>query len=172
MLPRPSRTHWRRPPSAALPSLGSVKVELSEEAREIIEREREAVAARVADLKRESEKLRALGDGVDGDLKVNVRLLRQMDELLGLTPQVDELTQLRGRRLREVAIRVLREKHGAGAAIHYRDWLALLIDSGLRVGGKNPAATFLTQIVTAPEVESVRPRSGLYRLRGDERAAA
>jgi hypothetical protein len=37
--------------------------------------------------------------------------------------------------------------------------------AGVRIGGKDPTATFLTQIVKSADIESVRPRSGLYRLK-------
>jgi hypothetical protein len=60
---------------------------------------------------------------------------------------------------------ILREKKGAGVAVHYRDWFALLVEAGLHVAGRDPLSTFLTQVSRAPQVESVRPRSGLYRLR-------
>jgi hypothetical protein len=143
-------------------------VELSEGARDVIASERESVAARVADLRRQSESLHVVVDQVDGDLASAERLLRRMDEMLGLAPQlaIDDLgDELRGQRLREVAVQVLRERHGVGAEIHYTEWFGLVQREGVRIGGKNPAATFLTQITKAPEVECVRPRSGLYRLR-------
>jgi hypothetical protein len=49
--------------------------------------------------------------------------------------------------------------------VHYREWFALLLETGLRVAGKDPLGSFLTQVSRAPAVERVRPRSGLYRLR-------
>ena len=52
-----------------------------------------------------------------------------------------------------------------GTVIHYTEWLQLLSDEGIRVGGKDPRATLLTQINKSPYVEVVRPRSGLYRLK-------
>jgi hypothetical protein len=143
-------------------------VQLSEAARQLIEREREGVATRAEDLTRQVEALEALTESAQDELRSTNRLLQQMDELLGLSPEmpIDLLAEeLRGRRLREVAVAVLRDRKGDSAEIHYRDWLGLLADAGLSVGGKNPAATFLTQITSAPEVESVRPRSGLFRLK-------
>jgi hypothetical protein len=143
-------------------------LELSEGARQVIEVEREAAAARAADLRRQSESLHALVDQVDAELVSAERLLRRMDEMLGLAPQlaIDDLgDELRGQRLREVAVEVLRDRRAVGSVIHYTEWFDLLMREGVRVGGKNPAATFLTQITKAPQVESVAPRSGLYRLR-------
>jgi hypothetical protein len=143
-------------------------LDLSEEARAVVAAEREAVAVRVADLRRQSESINAVAEQVDRDLASAERLLRQMDEVLGLAPQlaIEDLgPELRGRRLREVAVAVLRERRGAGVVIHYTEWFDLVAHEGVQIGGKNPAATFLTQISKAPEIESVRPRSGLYRLR-------
>ena len=95
-------------------------------------------------------------------------MLRNIDEMLGLAPQLtmDALTgDLRGRKLQEVAVELLRQRRGVGAVVHYREWFDLLAGVGVTVAGKDPLATFLTQIGRAPSVESVRPRSGLYRLR-------
>ena len=96
-----------------------------------------------------------------------MRLLRRMDEMLGVAPQLslDAHGELRGQKLQEIAVELLRQKKGAGVAVHYREWFDLLEEAGLHVGGKDPLSTFLTQIARAPAVESVRPRSGQYRLR-------
>lgn len=134
----------------------------------MIASERETVATRVADLRRQSKAVHAVVDQIDRDLTSAERLLRHMDEMLGLAPQlaIEDLgTEIRGQRLREVAIEVLRQRRGPGTVIHYLEWFDLVSGEGIRVGGKNPSATFLTQIRKLPQVESVRPRSGLYRLR-------
>jgi hypothetical protein len=137
---------------------------LSDHVREAVEREREVVAERLADLRTQADRLHA----VVGDVEETARLLRQMDEILGLAPQLSLEAlhgELRGQRLREIAVDLLRQKRGMGAVVHYREWYELVLAAGLRVAGKDPLATFLTQIARAPGVESVRPRSGLYRLR-------
>lgn len=129
--------------------------------------ERSVVAERLEALKGQSQRLHAMTDRVDDELTATQRLLRQMDELLGVAPQlaIDSLSgELRGQRLREVAVAVLRKNHGVGAVVHYRDWYDLVVAEGGEIAGKDPVATFLTQIARAAEVESVRPRSGLYRL--------
>ena len=141
---------------------------LSDESRAIVERRRVAAAARVEELKRESEALHSLATHVDEELRKSTRVLQDAEEMLGLAAQVpfDALHgELRGRRLREVAVELLRDRKGEDAEIHYRELLALLQARGVRVGGKNPAATLLTQLVNAPDVESVRPRSGLYKVK-------
>ena len=134
----------------------------------MVERERQAVAERLEALRNQSERLHVLTDTVDRDVEETARLLRSIHEMLGTAPQLslDAMNgEVRGQKLRELAVELLRQKKGGRAVIHYRDWYALVVESGVRVGGKDPIAAFLTQVSRADGVESVRPRSGLYRLR-------
>lgn len=140
---------------------------LSEHVRRAVEQEREVVAGRLEALRAQSERLHRLVGGVDAEVEETARLLRRMDEMLGLAPQLSLEAQgeLRGQKLQEIAVELLRQKRGAGIPIHYREWFALLVEAGMHVAGKDPLNTFLTQIARADGVESVRPRSGLYRIR-------
>lgn len=140
---------------------------LSDHVQEVVAQERELVADRLEALRAQAERLHDLVAKVDADVDETARLLRRMDEMLGIAPQLslDAHEELRGQKLQEIAVELLRQKRGVGAVVHYRDWYELLLAQGIRVGGRDPIATFLTQIGRAPEVESVRPRSGLYRLR-------
>jgi hypothetical protein len=140
---------------------------LSEHVQDAVAREREVVAARLDTLREQSRRLHEVVDQVDSDAAETARLLRQMDEMLGLAPQLslDAHGELRGQKLQEIAVELLRQKKGVGVEVHYKDWYGLLLEAGLVVGGKDPLATFLTQVGRAANVESVRPRSGLYRLR-------
>jgi hypothetical protein len=134
----------------------------------MVEREGDAVAERLDALREQSQRLHALTEAIDQDVEETARLLRGIDEMLGRAPQLSLESmheELRGKKLQEIAVELLRQRHGADATVHYRDWFDLLMDAGVRVAGKDPLATFLTQIARAPTVESVRPRSGLYRLR-------
>lgn len=145
-----------------------VSHDLTARAREVIEQERDRVQRRTVELGPLSVHLRELLEQVETELLAQARRLRDLDEMLGRAPQlpIDSLDgQLSGRRLREVAVEVLRRHRAAGEPIHYRRWFELVVQTGVRVGGKNPTATFLTQISKAEDIESVRPRSGLYRLR-------
>lgn len=140
---------------------------LSEHVQQAVEDERELVAARLEELRAQSARLHELVDKVDAEVAETARLLRRMDELVGLSPQLslEAHGELRGQKLQEIAVELLRQERGAGVAIHYREWFDFLVDAGLQVAGRNPLNTFLTQVARAPQVESVRPRSGLYRLR-------
>jgi hypothetical protein len=72
--------------------------------------------------------------------------------------------ELRGERLRDVAAEVLWRQFSAGDVVHYKQWFELVVAAGHRIGGKNPAATFLTQVARVDSVERVGRRSGLYKL--------
>ena len=142
-------------------------IDLSDHVRAAVAGEREIVVERLTALRAQAERLHAVVAELDGAVEEQARLLRHMDEMLGLSPQLslEAHGELRGQRLREIAVDLLRQEKGIGTIVHYRDWYALLRDAGLRVAGKDPLATFLTQVARAPGVESVKPRSGLYRLR-------
>jgi hypothetical protein len=70
---------------------------------------------------------------------------------------------LRGARIREIAVRVLAANSPPEAPVHYRDWFELLVSQGFMPAGKNPLATFLTQIGRSPVVQRTTT-SGVYVL--------
>jgi hypothetical protein len=142
-------------------------VHLSEHVQKAIERERAIVAARLAALEDQSKRLHDLVGEIDADIAETGHLLKRMDEMLGIAPQLslDTRGELRGQKLQEIAVELLRQKKGVGVEVHYREWFELLLEQGVRVAGKDPLGSFLTQVSRATSVESVRPRSGLYRLR-------
>jgi hypothetical protein len=70
---------------------------------------------------------------------------------------------LRGARIREIAVRVLAANTQPEAPVHYRDWFDLLALQGFLPAGKNPLATFLTQIGRSPVVRRTTT-SGIYVL--------
>jgi hypothetical protein len=117
-------------------------VALAEHVQQTLRRERAQVAARLGALQEQSLRLHTLVDQLDCDMAETGRLLRQMDEMLGDARQLSLSFdgELRGRELQRVAVELLRREQGN-------------------------AAGFLTQVSRAPGVESIRPRSGLYRLR-------
>jgi hypothetical protein len=129
--------------------------------------EREVAAGRLEALRAQSRRLHELTERVDADLERAAALVRQIDEMLGTAPQLclPVSGDLRGQRLQGIAVELLRQQRGVGVEVHYREWFELLLEAGVRVAGKDPLASFLTQVSRAPGVESVRPRSGLYRLR-------
>lgn len=75
----------------------------------------------------------------------------------------NEATLLRGARIRETAVRVLADHSQPGAPVHYRDWFALLTARGFAPTGKDPLATFLTQVGRSPVVQRTTT-AGMYTL--------
>jgi hypothetical protein len=96
-----------------------------------------------------------------------LKTIRELGEVLEIEDQlsITALTEeLRGERLREIAADVLWRHFKVGDIVHYKDWLSLVVAEGHRIGGKNSAATFLTQVARETTVERVGRRTGLYKL--------
>lgn len=60
-------------------------------------------------------------------------------------------------------MRVLAAHTQPDAPVHYRDWFELMTSQGLMPGGKDPLATFLTQVGRSPVVKR-STASGMYVL--------
>jgi hypothetical protein len=130
--------------------------------------ERHQLRKRLADAQERIEHFETLARAAEDEAKALSARIRAIEEVAGLAPQmaICEISEeLRGQRLREVAIEVLRRLAATGDPVHYRAWFDALVDSGFRVSGRDPLATFLTQVTRIDQVESVGRRSGLYRLR-------
>ena len=133
-----------------------------------VAREYLTLRSRIAEARERADRLRRLADHVEQQAAADEHILGELEGALGMRAQlqIEELDRaLRGRRLAEVAVAVLRREVQPGQAVHYRDWFALLKAAGFAVSGKDPLATFLAQVSRAPEVEAVGERSGRYRLR-------
>jgi hypothetical protein len=61
---------------------------LSQHVQEAVEKERELVAGRLEALREQSARLHELVEKVDGDVAETARMLRRMDEMLGIAPQL------------------------------------------------------------------------------------
>jgi hypothetical protein len=128
----------------------------------------EQLASRVSQQREQADRLRALAGQLEDQTARDEHLLRELGAVLGLSAQmrIEDLSpRLRGQRLQEVALEVLRTHWGADREIHYREWYDLLQSKGHRIGGKDPLATFLAQVHRAPGVERLGSRTGRYRLR-------
>lgn len=79
---------------------------------------------------------------------------------LAATPASHEL---RGARIREVAVQVLSRTPEGRAPIHYKTWYELLRARGFMPAGKDPLASFLTQIGRSPVVRR-SSAAGTYTL--------
>ena len=130
--------------------------------------ERDLLAARLVEARERVVHFEALAAEAREEANALAASIRAIEEVAGLAPQLAlcELSEeLRGERLREAALEVLQRLARAGDPVHYRIWFDELVRSGFRVSGRDPLATFLTQITRIDAVESIGRRSGLYRLR-------
>jgi hypothetical protein len=130
--------------------------------------ERDLLATRLAEAQEQVEHFETLMAEAREEAKSLADSIRAIEEVAGLAPQLamcEISEELRGERLREVALEVLQRLSGSGDPVHYRIWFEALVQAGFRVAGRDPRATFLTQITRIDDVESVGRRSGLYRLR-------
>ncbi|MEZ5076714.1 MAG: hypothetical protein R2725_04665 [Solirubrobacterales bacterium] len=132
-----------------------------------LEAERGRLIASVDQLRRRADVHRRVLEGIEEQLAREEGLLREIEELSDRRPQLrlERLDkQLHGRRLREIAVEILRQERGPGQPIHYREWFSLVRSHGFEVGGKDPLQTFLTGIGRAEGIERLGGRSGLYLL--------
>lgn len=142
--------------------------EIAETVGDHLSAEFELLARRVRQQRDQVDRLRLLADQLEDQTSRDEHLLDELSAVLGLSAQMrieDLSSRLRGRRLQEVAMEILRTRWGTEREIHYREWFGLVQDEGHRIGGKDPLATFLAQIHRAPGVERLGSRTGLYRLR-------
>jgi len=150
--------------------------------------EREQLARHRRELLAARESLRVELQRIEGSLDEVVERETLLDRLVGVLPATppeaggpapraaaaDDDDQraprvLRGPEIRRAAVRLLLAQPERPEALHYRDWFALLRPAGLAVAGKDPLATFLTQLSRSPAVrKSTQP--GVYEL--DRTAAA
>jgi hypothetical protein len=145
--------------------------------RERVEREAARLNARAADLQAELATVQAALDELEHQRDVlnhfayspqpprapgaEGRRLRAIPDAPPV--QGDGAMVLRGARIREAAVRVLAAHSQPEAPVHYRDWFELLRAQGFLPAGKDPLATFLTQIGRSPVVHRTTT-SGMYVL--------
>ncbi len=130
--------------------------------------ERDLLATRLAEAHERIDHFETLASEARDEAQSLAASIRAIEEVAGLAPQmaICEISEeLRGERLREVALDVLQRLSTSGDPVHYRIWFEALVESGYRVIGKDPLATFLTQVSRIDRVERIGRRSGLYRLR-------
>jgi hypothetical protein len=130
-------------------------------------RERELLLKRYTECKARAEHHQELAADAMREAERYAKTIRELGELLGVEDQLslsDLSEQLRGERLREVAADVLWRNFHAGDVVHYKQWQECVVSEGYRIGGKNPTATFLTQVARVESVERIGRRSGLYKL--------
>lgn len=158
-------TPSRRMQAAAAAERGRVERELARVAARENELAAELAAVRAAraELEHQRQVLNhfAHDDQPAETLGTEIRRLRALPAPEPTVTNGD--TVLRGARIREAAVRVLAANSQPDAPVHYRDWFELLTSQGFMPAGKDPLATFLTQIGRSPLVQRTTT-SGMYVL--------
>lgn len=157
-------------PSAGSRSLGRVEtdVALASSADVALASEYLELKSRVLDGRQRADRLRSLAEHLDQQATRDEHALHELEGALGLAAQlrIEQLDrELGGKRLLEIAVEVLSREVKPGQAVHYRDWYALLCAAGYTARGRDPLASFLSQINRSEGIEPVGSRSGRYRLR-------
>src|SRR5262245_58587915 len=116
---------------------------------QVAKAERDLLASQLADAQRRVEHFETLAEEASGEAQSLTARIRAIEEAAGLAPQMamcEISEELRGERVREVALDVLRRLSESGDPVHYRVWFDALVEAGFRVSGQDPLATFLTQV--------------------------
>lgn len=112
--------------------------------------EAQALEKVVGELDEQRELLNHFAEEIEAGVASATRRLRVVPD--AESAQSSGATILRGARIRETAVRVLAANTPSGAPVHYRDWFNLVVAQGFMPAGKDPLATFLTQIGRSPVV--------------------
>jgi hypothetical protein len=159
-VPSDARRSFRHVPVATTSDLATCS-------DRVLSEERGALVERIEQLQQRVELHRSVFEQLAEQLANDQRLLREIEELQDRRPQIrlERLDrELKGRRLQDVAVEVLRRRAGNDAVVHYREWFSMLRAEGFEVGGRNPINTFLTNVNRSTSVRRVGERSGLYCL--------
>jgi hypothetical protein len=141
--------------------------DFSDEFEQLARDEAERLRVRALEFRTRSERWATRAHDLAAQAERIEARVRHLDELLGRAPQLRldlQSEALQGQRLREEAVRILLEKRGTRQPIHYKEWYGLLRDQGLVATGKDPVATFLTQITRSPLVQRVDGPGGVYQV--------
>jgi hypothetical protein len=133
----------------------------------------ERVHRQMSTVEQRRDALRAQLAEVDAELESYARRMKLLEELVFIE-QAEPVTgaagsrarpgrqAVKGAELRRVAGRQLWASQGE-QEMHYREWFERLIAAGYAIGGKDPLASFLTNIRDSPAVAR-GSKQGYYKL--------
>jgi hypothetical protein len=134
---------------------------------QVAREEADRLAAHAVEMRLRAERWLARGEELFQQAEELNAQIRDLEELLGRAPQLRldlQTRELQGQQLRLMAMQILMTKLGTKKPIHYRRWYELVTEAGYAAGGKDPLATFLTQVTRSPLVQRVEGRSGVYEI--------
>jgi hypothetical protein len=129
---------------------------------EVLERELADARARLGDLTRARRELELRLQDARLAEETARRSVEALESVARVTLNPSERPRLAGAQLREQLTRAaLRRQPGEPA--HWREWLAWLREDGYEPDGRNPEATFVTQLTRSPLVRRAA-QDGVYVL--------
>lgn len=146
-------------PSAAMVRTARNEIDRIERSLTVVAQRRSALLAQVAVLDEETQ-----------SYERRLQLLCELVEVERATPTAElgsgmplpAARAVKGRELRREAAQLL-WRHKQAEPIHYREWFDRMLAAGYAIGGKDPAASFLTNIRDSPAVVGAEGQ-GFYRL--------
>lgn len=157
-------------PSRRLLSAARVESERIRHRLEDLARRREELGAELEQLDLTQDHLRrelqglARFEGEAGETSSRVPDPRHLRAIVAEAGGDNGPELLRGAHIRVAAVQLMAAHLSeTGAGIHYRDWYELFRSAGYEAAGKDPLATFLTQIGRSPVVKR-STESGVYAL--------
>lgn len=148
-------------PSAALLRTARSEIERIDRNMATIEQRRAALLGQLADLDAEAETYRRRRQ-----LLEELACVEQgVPTVASATAAPPTRSTIKGAELRRVAGRLLWSVLGE-SEVHYREWFERVVSEGYAIGGKDPVASFLTNIRDSPAVERGSTH-GYYRLNPD-----
>jgi Mg2+ and Co2+ transporter CorA len=146
------------PPSAALVRTARNEIGRIDRSIATIEQRRAALLSQLAELDAEADGYRRRRDLLEE--LVAVENLPPAEVTASAAPSGTQL--IKGADLRRVAGKLLWSAQGE-REVHYREWFERVVAAGYAVGGKDPVASFLTNIRDSPAVRRGSSQ-GHYRL--------
>jgi LPS O-antigen subunit length determinant protein (WzzB/FepE family) len=148
--------------------MDAAALDVADSAEQQLAQEYLTMRTRLIEARERANRLRRLAEHLEARVADEEHALRELEGALGMRAQlqIEQLDRaLRGRRVAEVAVAILKRELQPGQVVDYKDWFALLQSAGFRVAAKDPLGSFLAHVSRSSEVESLGDRSGRYRLR-------
>jgi hypothetical protein len=158
-MPQPSIHSF----SATVPTTSARLQKALDAERQALERRHEGLSREARTLRERLGALEVEMQEIDERIVLLAELRGDADAALPAQDRGGEGTLLAGPAIRAAAVALLRDHAEGQGPIHYRRWLEIVERAGYEVGGRNPAATFLSQISRSPVVvRTTRP--GHYQI--------
>lgn len=135
---------------------------------EVLREQRDQLIASVALREERADMLERVAEHERKQARRDAAMAERLSRFLGEPGSTDPDNLIRGTKLVSVALDILAEQQIGDKAIHYTAWYQLVRNAGYTIGGDDPVATFLSNLVRSKKVESAGYRTGYYRPKQQE----